>query len=598
VERKLHRFEIILETFRKDLRIPGMAAVIVKDRKVIWAKGFGYADMNKKTEATPETPFHIASMTKPIAATLCLQLMEQGALDLNEPFSEYGINIGKGQLTHLLTHTSDGVPGSEFRYSGYRYGYIGIAMKSASGKSFKTLLEQRILQPLKMENSAPNFVDPEIIERFRSYCDERGYPGCIRDEKGVEYELCDLYDYSDPLYGRTYALACNLVAGALENALVEGEYFRVPQILPIDAASKRNFNGFWLADNRYLHVYRNLAKPYDLDSVGTIIHGQYSMFFNPAAGLISTAGDLAKFDIALDEHRIISEETKEFAFTPMRAPSGAPFPYGIGWFVQEYDGVKLVWHAGEWDCISALYLKVPQEALTFIVLANAPSMSSAFSMGEGDVLNSGVGLAFLRLFVFEEKYNEMSPDIDWKTFSDEIAEEIRQIKSEGMKDLYRKQVRNMETMFLRIGPVEVFHELVKGVHPLLMVQEESQITGKKILAKIADIGNNEHRVVDFELAAAERVRIYCIGEAWDGEEFDYGWIESITSGEILWRMEFEKTMHAGGSVKNRKADTDVQLLPGRYRLHYRSDDSHAYGSWNAAPPDDIFWGIVVYTEDK
>jgi CubicO group peptidase (beta-lactamase class C family) len=597
-EQKLQRFEHILESFRSDLKIPGMAAVIIKDQRVVWTRGFGYADMSRKIEATPRTPFHLASITKPIAATIFLQLREQHVLDLEDPLIRYGMVPGFGnvRLKHLLTHTSDKDAGTTFRYSGYRYGFIGVAMKRATGKSFRTLLEDRIIQPLQMENTAPNLIDPELLERFFSYIDEKKSYSLLRNDRNAEYELCSLYDYFDPLYDTTYALASNLVAHALENGLIESNLFRITQMLPIDAASTRKFNEFWLSDNRYLRIYRNLSRPYDLDSMGNIVSGQYSMFFNPAAGLISSVEDLAKFDIALDENRLISEESRELAFTPTSSPSNERFPHGIGWFVQEYDGVKLIWHGGEWDCTSALYLKVPEEELTFIVLANARSMSGGFSMGEGDVLNSGVGLAFLRLFVFEEKYGEIGPDIGWKAFSAEIVEEIRHIKSDALKELYRRQLQNMETMFLRMGPIEIFHELVRGVHPFLMVQEEFSEAQMGVIAKIADVGNSEHRVADFKMGREGRVRVFCVGEAWEGDEFDYGWIES-TMGDTVWKMEVVKSEHAGGSVKNRMAEETIYLPSGRYRLHYESDSSHSYGNWNAAPPDQLFWGIVVYGDE-
>lgn len=597
-EEKLLRFEHILERFRRDLKIPGMAAVVIKDQKIIWSKGFGYADRDERIEATPETPFHLASLTKPLAAVLALQLSERNVLDLDQRFSKYGVApvAPDARLRHFLTHTSDPPSGSIFRYSGNRYGYIGIAMKGATGNSFRTLVEQNIMQTLNMENTAPNFVDPELLERFFSYLKAKGARTAITDERGNEYERCSLYDYGDPRYPATYALASNLIAGALEDARIERDCFRIPRSLTIDGATRSTFGEFWLADNRYVRVYRNLARPYELDSLGNPVLGQYSMFFNPAAGLISTVADLAKFDIALDENRLITAASKAYAFSPARSPAGERFPYGIGWFVQEFDGVTLVWHGGEWDCTSALYLKVPEEEITFIILTNASSLSSGFSMGEGDVLNSGVGLAFLRLFVFEERYGEIGPDIDWKALPGEISGAILAIESERMRDLYRRQLRNMETMFLRIGPLEVFHELVDGVHPVIIPRSERPEDRISLLAAITDVENNEHRIADFSIDSKANVHVRCVGEAWDGKVFDYGWIENRATGDTLWRMDAAKSEHAGGSVKNRGTETVIFLPEGTYRVHYRSDDSHSFGNWNAAPPDDLFWGIVVYGE--
>lgn len=75
------RFEKEVDDFRNRLKIPGLSAVIVKDQKVLWAKGFGFADLENRIPATPDTLYSIASVTKTFAATLVMQLVEQGKLD-------------------------------------------------------------------------------------------------------------------------------------------------------------------------------------------------------------------------------------------------------------------------------------------------------------------------------------------------------------------------------------------------------------------------------------------------------------------------------------------------------------------------------------
>lgn len=50
---------------------------------------------------------------------------------------------------------------------------------------------------------------------------------------------------------------------------------------------------------------------------------------------------------------------------------------------------------------------------------------------------------------------------------------------------------------------------------------------------------------------------------------------------------------ASGSGKNRKADRSMRLPAGDYRLHYQSDESHAYMQWNDAAPDHLIWGIHI-----
>src|SRR6185295_8567674 len=125
-KKRLERFEHDVEEFRGRLKIPGMSAVIIKDQKVLWAKGFGFVDLEKRIPATPDTLFHLASITKTFAATLIMQLVEQGKLDLDEPMSHYSTDFKDDsvKIKHLLSHTSSGTPGERFRYDGNRYDYL------------------------------------------------------------------------------------------------------------------------------------------------------------------------------------------------------------------------------------------------------------------------------------------------------------------------------------------------------------------------------------------------------------------------------------------------------------------------------------------
>ena len=74
---QIARFETQLESLRQELKIPAYSAAIVKDQKVIWAKGFGYADVENKIPATEHTAYHLASLTKTFASTILMQLVQE-----------------------------------------------------------------------------------------------------------------------------------------------------------------------------------------------------------------------------------------------------------------------------------------------------------------------------------------------------------------------------------------------------------------------------------------------------------------------------------------------------------------------------------------
>ncbi|HET6669818.1 MAG TPA: serine hydrolase domain-containing protein, partial [Pyrinomonadaceae bacterium] len=140
---RIARLEVLLENLRQELKIPGYSAAIVKDQKVIWAKGFGYADLENKVPATEHTPYHLASLTKTFGSTILMQLVQEGKVKLDDPVSKYGITLeseGVIRVRHLFSHTSEGVPGEQYRYNGNRYAELDKVVQRASGKSFGELL--------------------------------------------------------------------------------------------------------------------------------------------------------------------------------------------------------------------------------------------------------------------------------------------------------------------------------------------------------------------------------------------------------------------------------------------------------------------------
>lgn len=115
-----------------------------------------------------------------------------------------------------------------------------------------------------------------------------------------------------------------------------------------------------------------------------------------------------------------------------------------------------------------------------------------------------------------------------------------------------------------------------------------------ILARIVRQGNRADRTDRFELDSESRVRIHALGEGSGGDMYDWAWIED-ESGVRVWQMRYRQTEHAGGASKNRRAREVITLPAGQYTVHFVSDGSHAFGSFNStAPPDPQNWGVSVY----
>jgi CubicO group peptidase (beta-lactamase class C family) len=136
-----------------------MVAGIVRDGQVIWTKDYGYENTAQQKPVTNATIFHLASLTKTFASTVIIQLVHENKIDLNAPVSDYGINLtenGTVRVIHLLTHTSEGIPGSHYKYNGDRYALLSNVIQFATNGTFNHLAAARIMQPLGLQNTAPS----------------------------------------------------------------------------------------------------------------------------------------------------------------------------------------------------------------------------------------------------------------------------------------------------------------------------------------------------------------------------------------------------------------------------------------------------------
>lgn len=166
--------------------------LVAENGKVIFKKGYGYANMDWDIPNMPDTKFRIGSITKQFTSMLIMQLVEDGKIKLDGKLTDYipeyrhdtGDNV---TIHHLLTHTS-GIPsytnipgvwtdsskihyemdymikhlhsgdlefdtGSEYKYNNTGYYLLASIIEKVSGESFENNLVERILKPLKMENS-------------------------------------------------------------------------------------------------------------------------------------------------------------------------------------------------------------------------------------------------------------------------------------------------------------------------------------------------------------------------------------------------------------------------------------------------------------
>jgi CubicO group peptidase (beta-lactamase class C family) len=651
---RLALLEQQLDGLRQELKIPSLSAAVVRDQKVVWAKGFGFADPEKKTPATEHTPYHLASLTKTFASTVLMRLVEDGKVSLDDPVSKYGINLespGTVRVKHLLSHTSEGVPGERYSYNGNRFGELDKVVERAAGKSFAELLIADILDPLGMSETAPN-VPPAVETRSPAGAEARAeaevraavaelvaaynaadadriarrlapQQNSFRSDGGFLRTILDVEELRGAFRAglRTGFEMRELGVAVYGDAALATGYFG-GTVTPAngtkraDGPHRTTFvwhrqNGEWKLVHAHLSppagavvtdrwrqrfetVSRTMAKAYGLDDKWNPVAIKYPTYFGTSAGLVASVLDMAKYDIAVDQNKFLSKETQRLAFTPFTSTKGERLPYGLGWFTQDYKGTRFVWHYGYWTGNSSLILKVPDQNLTFIAMANTDNLSRPTDLGAGDVLSSPVGLAFLKLFVFPEKFGEAVPAVDWQAAPEGLKAQLLKLAQKPYADVYKKELQTRARMFTSTGRREEARRLMSVNGELYSRPMPAELASKRPLAEIARVANGEDKTAEFALEQAGAVRVFALGEGAGGQMYDWGWIEDAATGKPVWQMKESETAHAGGAGKNRLSDAVVRLPAGKYRLRYKSDESHSFDDWNAQPPDINFWGIAIY----
>ena len=162
---------------------PGVAVAVVKDGRVVLAKGYGLANVELQVPVKTETVFQIASVTKQFTAAAIMMLVESGKLTLDDKVGKYITNAPASwsgiTIRHLLTHTSgltdypDGFdyrhdytedelikaiesvplafqPGEKWEYSNAGYVTLGVVVRKVTGKFWGDFLQENIFKPLGM----------------------------------------------------------------------------------------------------------------------------------------------------------------------------------------------------------------------------------------------------------------------------------------------------------------------------------------------------------------------------------------------------------------------------------------------------------------
>ena len=150
---------------------------------------------------------------------------------------------------------------------------------------------------------------------------------------------------------------------------------------------------------RFGDVLRRAALPYRVTGGRAARSDVPAAPINAATGIVTTVRDLARFDLALRDNVLLAPDTRRAAWTNVTV-AGQPLPTGLGWFVQNVEGRPVVWSFGMVkDAWSSMILKLPNQDVTFILLANSDGLSAPFALENGDLTTSVFAKLFLNLLI-------------------------------------------------------------------------------------------------------------------------------------------------------------------------------------------------------
>jgi CubicO group peptidase (beta-lactamase class C family) len=307
---------------------PAISVLISKNFEPTYSLFKGYADIENTVFASPESKFRIGSLTKQFTAIAILNLMEEGELSLDDSIQTYLPTFPTKSHTitieHLLTHTS------------------GLKEVTETEDFFSTLTKLGC--------------EPETLVNYF-----KDYP--------LSFEPGSKFQYSNSGY-HLLGLIIEKVSGQDYGNYLKTELF--------EKADMKNT----LVDND-IKLIQNRASGYEKVNE-EIINSTYIDMSIPfsAGNLLSTTEDINKWYKALFEYKIINKQNLEKAHTRYILNDGQKSNYGYGWFIDKFQGEKIITHEGGINGFLSSVIYIPNKQTLTILLSNCMCNPTAYTTKE------------------------------------------------------------------------------------------------------------------------------------------------------------------------------------------------------------------------
>lgn len=299
--------------------VPGASVLVIRDGLPVIRRGVGLADLEGRVAATPATNYRLASMTKQFTAAAILLLAEDGRLSLADPVRKWLPTLPAAAdgitIRHLLTHTS---------------GLI----------DYEDVMEEGTTRQLH---------DADVLHLLESQNRTYFAPGTA-------------YRYSNSGYS-LLALIVGRASGSDFAAFLRERIFR-PLHMDNTVAFEEGIST--VANRAYGYSLANNVWTRTDQSLTSAVLGD--------GGIYSSIDDLAKWDAALYDNRLLRAESLRAAFTPATKTDDPAVQYGFGW---RMTGDSL-WHSGETMGFRNVIVRFPQHRLTVVVLTNRDAAEPYF----------------------------------------------------------------------------------------------------------------------------------------------------------------------------------------------------------------------------